>query len=220
MTIKLFLFDLDGTLIDTAPTLVAAANRVIAEAGGTPLPLEILRPLVSKGAPGLLGKGLGLAKEHPDFLHHRSQFLSYYGEDISTGTVPFPGILEMIDALRALSVSVGIVTNKPESLSLQLLKTLNIRNRFNIVLGFDSPSCAMKPNPASLLQALKLTGVPPEEALYAGDDERDVLAAHAAGMQVASVAWGYSDGNMLDWKADCHAQAPSDLVDWVKRLLT
>lgn len=219
MTIKLFLFDLDGTLIDTAPTLVAAANRVIAEAGGTPLPLEILRPLVSKGAPGLLGKGLGLTKEHPDFLHLRSRFLSYYGEDISTGTVPFTGVLEMIDALRALNVSVGIVTNKPESLSLQLLKALNIRNRFDIVLGFDSPGCAMKPNPASLLQALKLIGVSPEEALYAGDDERDVLAAHAAGIQVASVAWGYSDGNMLGWKADRHAQAPSDLVDWVKHLL-
>lgn len=218
MSIKLFLFDLDGTLIDTAPTLVAAANRVIVEAGSPALPMADLRPMVSKGAPGMLGRGLGITKEHPDFMALRAKFLAYYGENITEGTVVFPGILEMLDGLKALGIAVGVVTNKPEGLTFQLLDALGIRDRFSVVLGFDSQGCAMKPNPASLLRALEITGVSPEEALYAGDDERDVLAAHAAGMKVASVAWGYSDDNMRDWKAECHAAEPLALVDWVNAL--
>ncbi len=220
MPLKLFLFDLDGTLIDTAPTLVHAANRVLIDEGKTPLPLEVLRPFVSRGAPGMLGRGLGITTEHERFKALRADFLRYYAEDITTGTVLFDGISELLAGLRQAGIATGIVTNKPEALTRQLLKALEIESIFDVVLGFDSPHCTMKPSPDSLLEALRIMEVSATEAIYAGDDERDVLAAHTAQMRVASVAWGYSADDMKSWNADYHAQRPADLLAWAQRLQT
>lgn len=215
--LKLFLFDLDGTLLDTAPTLAAAANRVLADRGLEPLPVSELRPYVSKGAPGLLGRGLGITPEDKDFPSLRRDFLSYYAEDIITGTGLFDGVREMIDALHSRGIRTGIVTNKPEYLTLQLLDALDATPLFSVIMGSDSVGGAMKPNPQSLLTALERTGVRAQEALYAGDDRRDIEAAHRAGMPAASVAWGYSNEDMSTWSADFHARTPSDLVRWVDK---
>lgn len=212
---KLFLFDLDGTLIDTAPTLVRAVNRVLEEEHHSPLPFEVLRPYASQGAPGLFGRALGITKTHPDFPRLREAFFAHYASDIATGTTLFPGIEALLAALQKASIQLGVVTNKTESLTRLLLDKLALTDTFRVILGSDSVHCAMKPNPDSLLEALRLTDLPPELVRYAGDDARDILAAQRAHIPVAAITWGYAKDDPALWHADYLAHHPMDLYRWV-----
>lgn len=214
MACKLFLFDLDGTVVDTAPDLAEAANAVRTARGIAPLPIEDLRPFASRGAPGLLGKAMGVKKTDADFPALRDEFLANYALGMTVRSAMFEGVGEMLGGLRKAGIRIGIVTNKYEHLALKLVEGLGIAERFDIVLGSDSEGCAMKPAPDSLLRAAALLDVPVSEILYAGDDPRDIEAAHRAGMPAAACRWGYWSVSPDECGADIVATHPSELVDW------
>lgn len=214
MPAKLFLFDLDGTLIDTAPDLVHAANLVRTVRGLPALPFEEMRPLASRGAPGLIGHAFNITKTDERFPALRDEFLENYRQSMTALSRPFDGIIPMLDTLRAAGIKVGIVTNKYERLALALVHGLHLTSHFDIILGSDSYGCAMKPAPDSFFTAAKKLGISLSETLYAGDDPRDVDGAHAAGIPCAAVRWGYLPSNPDTWRAEFVADTPHQLVTW------
>ena len=214
MSCRLFLFDLDGTVADTAPDLVRAANLVRTVRGLDPLPDSILRPMASRGAPGLIGTCFGIQKTDPSFPALRDEFLRNYEAGMTVDSRPFPGILEMLAELRAAGIRTGIVTNKYTHLARKLAAGLDLSSRFDIILGSDADRCAMKPAPDSLLTAAEALGIAPADALYAGDDPRDVQAAHASGMPCAAVRWGYLASDPETWDADIVVSEPRELAVW------
>lgn len=214
MNVRLFLFDLDGTLVDTSPDLALAVNMVRTARGIAPLPEKELRPYASKGAPGLLGKAMNISRSDPAFPVLRAEFLDNYAAHMTDHSRPFEGVTAMLDALRCAGVRTGVVTNKVEHLALRLTSALGLDRKLNIVLGNDSEGCAMKPAPDSLITAARLLGVHTTQILYAGDDPRDVQAAHAAGMQCAACTWGYALTPPETWDADFIAHSPADLAAW------
>jgi 2-phosphoglycolate phosphatase len=214
MTAQLFLFDLDGTIVDSAPDLTAATNHALALKGRSPMSVEELRPFAGHGAAGLLGHAFGIKPDNPAYKELSDAFFDYYGSHIAIGSRPFDGIIPMLEALRAAGIKTGVVTNKYERLARKLLKAVGIRPLFDVILGSDSPNCAKKPAPDSLLEAARLTGVSPEQTVYAGDDLRDIQAAHAAGMKAAAVRWGFLSSEPETWQADTVVSDPSELVAW------
>ncbi len=218
MTIRLFLFDLDGTLVDTAPDLALAVNMVRTARSIPPLSEEDLRPYASKGAPGLLGKAMGIDRNDSEFPSLRKEFLDNYAAHMTDRSRPFDGIEAMLDALRTAGIRTGVVTNKVEHLAIRLTGDLGLGTKLDIVLGSDSPGCAMKPAPDSLLTAARQLDIPVTDILYAGDDPRDVAAAHAAGMPCAACAWGYALTPPETWNADFVAQTPADIFTWAMQL--
>lgn len=208
--IQCVLFDLDGTLVDTAPDLGGAANHIRASLGLPPLPLEQYRPSASAGARGLLKTALGITHEHPDFPRHREDFLNHYGENLSCHSGLFPGMAETLRALEKRGVSWGVVTNKPKRYTDPLLVQLKL-----------NPACAVsadevakgKPAPDSLFEACKRLNLEPKTCVYVGDDKRDIDAGRAAGMKTVAAAWGYEgDHPLATWGADVTAQTPSALL--------
>ena len=218
MRYQTFLFDLDGTLVDTAPDLAAAVNLVRTVRGLSPLPENELRPYASRGAPGLLGKAMNVNKTDTDFPELRAEFLANYQSAMTVHSCTFEGVLELLDTLRAHGIKTGVVTNKYAHLAQPLVEDLGLTDRLDIVLGSDSDGCAMKPAPDSLLTAAKQLNVAPETILYAGDDPRDIQAAHNAGILAASVRWGYGLTDPNTWGADFVAQTPLDLYRWLLQL--
>ncbi len=214
MTVKLFLFDLDGTLVDTAPDLVRATNLVRIVRGLPALPDEVLRPMASKGAPGLIGTAFSITPDHPSFAEFKDEFLSNYRSGLAVTSRPFAGIPEMLDALHAVGIRTGIFTNKYIELADALIDGLELRDKFDIILGSNSEGCAMKPAPDAFFEAARRLSINTNEMLYAGDDPRDVLAAHAAGLPCAGVRWGYLDSDPDTWHADFVANSPLELVSW------
>jgi phosphoglycolate phosphatase len=204
------LFDLDGTLADTAADLVRALNRVRAARGMEALPLAELRPYASAGARGLIVAGLRIVPEQPEFKPVREEFLAYYAEAICVDTQLFAGIDALLEAIDARGLRWGIVTNKSTVLTRQLLAEMKIAERpACVVCGDSTPH--LKPHPASLQLAARELQLDPAECIYVGDDLRDILAAHAAGMQSVAAAWGYGDG-LENWNADRIIAQPQDLV--------
>ncbi|HEX5613199.1 MAG TPA: HAD-IA family hydrolase [Burkholderiales bacterium] len=210
MASKAVLFDLDGTFADTAADLVRALNRLRADRGLPDLPLAELRQFASAGARGLIVAGLQMLPDHPDYTATREQFLKHYAAAICVDTQLFPGIEELLAAIEARGLRWGIVTNKSTTLTRQLLEAMRLAERpACIVCGDTTPY--LKPDPASLFHAAKVLGVPPEECVYVGDDLRDMLAAHAAGMYSVAAAWGYGEA-LESWNADRIILHPTDLI--------
>jgi phosphoglycolate phosphatase len=206
------LFDLDGTLADTAPDLARALNSVRAVDGLPALPPSSLRPVASMGARGLLGTGFGITLDDPRFIELRDRFLDFYQRDICVETALFPGIEEVLLEIERQSIPWGIVTNKAERFTGPLVEALNLHRRAACVVSGDTTPRS-KPAPDSLLYASKTLGVPPADCLYVGDDERDVLAARAAGMKVIAAEYGYlSGGNPHAWGADAVIREPLELL--------
>jgi len=204
------LFDFDGTLADTAADLSRALNRLRTARGLPELPLEALRPHASSGARGLIGAGLGILPDHPEFKLLRDTFLEHYAAEICVDTRLFPGMPELLAALEARSLRWGIVTNKSTRLTRMVVKALGLEARAAcVVCGDTTPH--LKPNPASLLHAAKELALAPQACIYLGDDLRDVQAARAAGMPVYAVGWGYG-ANLQAWQADAVIEKPMDLV--------
>lgn len=207
------LFDLDGTLADTAADLSRALNRLRAARGLADLPLAQLRPHASSGARGLIGAGLGIAPEHPEFPPLREAFLQHYESAICIDTRLFPGMLELLSALEARRLRWGIVTNKSTRLTQLVVRELGLDARAAcVVCGDTTPH--LKPHPASLLHAAKELSLAPHECIYLGDDLRDIQAARSAGMRCAAVGWGYGEG-LPAWNADAVLSQPMDLIEWV-----
>jgi phosphoglycolate phosphatase len=213
----LALFDLDGTLVDTALDLGGAANRVRADLGLPPLPDEPYRPVASAGARGLLRVALGLTPEHADFAAHREAFLRYYRAHLTERSKPFAGIPELLSSLERSGRRWGVVTNKPSFLTDPLMQELGLDSRAACMVSADQAG-KPKPAPDSLELALKLTGVAPEHAIYVGDDKRDIDAAKAAGLRSIAAGWGYisPDVPITDWGADAIAVTVSDLTDLLR----
>lgn len=210
MASKAVLLDFDGTLADTAADLTRALNRLRSARGLADLPLEELRPHASSGARGLIGAGLGILPEHPEFKQLREDFLRHYEAEICVDTRLFPGMAELLAGIEARGLRWGIVTNKSTRLTRLLVKTLGLDARAAcVVCGDTTPH--LKPHPASLLHAAKELSLAPQDCVYLGDDLRDVQAARAAGMRSVAVEWGYGEG-LAAWHADALIATPTHLL--------
>lgn len=216
VTVKAMLFDLDGTLVDTAPDLGAAANRVRESLQLEPLPLETYRPVASAGARGLLRTALGITPEHPDFPRHRDAFLDYYRGNLSRHSRLFAGMDEVLQAMERRGIHWGVVTNKPAWLTRPLLEELDLARRASCSVSADEVARA-KPAPDSLFKACELLQLNAAECIYVGDDLRDIDAGRAAGMPTIAADWGYlGEGGPIEaWQADAIARRPQDLHRWL-----
>jgi phosphoglycolate phosphatase len=206
------LFDLDGTLADTAPDLAQAVNRMVAEQGGEPLPLERLRPFASAGARGLLLAAFGIKPDDPDYAALRETFLEYYAESTCRHTRLFPGIADLLGELRTRGVPWGIVTNKATRFTERIVAGLKLEPDC-VACGDTTPY--LKPHPASLLHAAGQLSIAPADCLYLGDDLRDMKAAQAAGARPIAVEWGYhhpDHGGPGTWNAAAVISHPMDVV--------
>jgi N-acetyl-D-muramate 6-phosphate phosphatase len=212
------LFDLDGTLADTAGDLAGALNRVRAEHGQPPLPVDALRPHASAGARGLLGAGMGLKPEDPGYAAARDAFLAHYAAGLTETTRLFDGIDRMLAAIESRGLAWGIVTNKAERYTGPVVVALGLAHRAGtIVCGDTTPH--PKPHPAPLLHAASALRLPPSRCVYVGDDRRDVDAGNGAGMATLVASWGYlGNGDPPSaWPARGWLEAPDDLVGWLPR---
>lgn len=213
---RAILFDLDGTIVDTAPDLAAALNRVRADHGLPALPFDVLRPHASAGARGLIGAGFGRAPDHPDFPELRDAFLAHYESALCVDTVVFDEVLDVIEAIVARGLKWGIVTNKAARFTIPLLAALAMPHAPDVVICGDTTPQA-KPHPEPLLEAARRLGVPPAQCLYVGDAERDVIAGAAAGMQTVVARYGYIEPTHRpeEWKAHGHIGHISELIAWL-----
>jgi 2-phosphoglycolate phosphatase len=206
------LFDLDGTLVDTAPDLCAAANAMRARAGLPPLALEELRPAVSRGSRAMLAIALPAldATQREAWVE---PFLASYASAIAVHSRMFDGIAAVLDAIERDGACWGIVTNKPEGLARALVAALDLSTRCAVLVGGDTLP-VRKPDPQPLWLACDAIGVAAAGAVYVGDDARDIEAARAAGMRSVCAAWGYRDpGERIEaWGADFIVPAPASLL--------
>ncbi|EEE11507.1 phosphoglycolate phosphatase, bacterial [Burkholderia multivorans ATCC BAA-247] len=211
------LFDLDGTLADTAPDLAAAVNKMQRVRGLPETPLDALRRLASAGARGLLGGAFGITPETPGYDAMRDEFLANYAADICVQTTLFPGIAEVLDELEARGVRWGIVTNKAMRLTAPLVELLGLASRAACVVGGDTTPHS-KPHPAPLLHAAGLLALAPDRIVYVGDDLRDIQAGYAAGMATVAAAYGYcGDGAAPgDWRAQHLVGTTGELRDLLR----
>ena len=207
------LFDLDGTLIDSAPDLAGAANEMRAARGLPMLPFEHFRPMVGTGARGMLGRCLGVAPGDADFDALRDEFLSRYEARMTRETRVFEAMQPVLDALQARDVPWGIVTNKATRFSEPLVTALGLHRRAaTLVSGDTTPHT--KPHPAPLLEAARRMDAVAADCIYVGDDLRDIEAGRAAGMATVAAAWGYlGEGEHIEaWGADHIIQTPAELL--------
>ena len=211
------LFDLDGTLIDSAPDLAGAANRLRADHGLAPLPLETLRPMVGSGARGMVGVAFGVAPGDERFEALRDAFLAHYDVCLLERTRPFDGVWDMLSTLEADGIAWGIVTNKATRFTLPIVTGLGLAQRAGVVVCGDTTPHS-KPHPEPLLHAARALGLAPEHVAYVGDDLRDAQAARAAGMPMLAATWGYLGlGEPVhEWGADALMDKPSQLLDWLR----
>ncbi len=211
---RALLLDLDGTLADTAPDLAAALNRLRAEEGLPPLPLERVRPAVSHGTGALLRLGFGAPGESDPGLRRR--LLAHYRAGIARATRLFAGMEGLLAGLEARGRPWGIVTNKPEALARPLVAALGLAGRAGCLLGGDSLP-VRKPHPGPLLEAARRLGVPPAACLYLGDARRDVEAARAAGMGALVALYGYlaPGEDPAAWGAAGLVRHPAEVLDWM-----
>jgi 2-phosphoglycolate phosphatase len=211
------LFDLDGTLIDSAPDLAAAANALRAARGLEPMPYERLRPMVGSGARGMVGVAMGRAPGDTEYDALREEFLARYEAGLLQHTQVFATMRPVIDALDAARLPWGIVTNKIHRYADPVIAGLGLTHRAAVVIAGDSTPHS-KPHPAPLLEAARRLGLAPAACVYVGDDLRDVQAGRAAGMATVAAAWGYlGQGEAIGhWSADKCVETPAQLLDWLQ----
>lgn len=215
-SIRAVLFDLDGTLLDTAPDMAGALNALRRERSLAALPFGSIRGAVSHGAAQVVRAGFPDADPETQLLLQRL-FLEIYRGALSRETRLFPGMDEVLTALADHGIKSGIVTNKAAWLTDPLLVELQLRDRFACVVSGDTLA-ERKPHPLPLLHAAAQAGVRPHECIYVGDAERDVQAAHAAAMPALVANYGYlrDDEDSAAWGADGYLNAPLELLDWLK----
>ena len=207
------LFDLDGTVIDSAPDLAGAANEMRKARGLADIPYERLRAMVGAGARGLVGEAFGVGPGDDGFEALRLEFLDRYEQRMTKHTRVFEQVVPLLHALEEKGVPWGIVTNKPARYAEPLVRALGLLERMAVLIGGDTTPHA-KPHPAPLLEAARRLQVDPTHCLYVGDDLRDVQAGHAAGMRTVAVTWGYLGvgAPVQEWGADHTIDRAADVL--------
>lgn len=211
--IKTILFDLDGTLVDTAPDLALALNMQRERHGLPILPQDTIRPYASHGTRGLLGIGFGLVPEDAEFVAMRDEYLDLYDQVFTRAPSLFEGFSEVLEVLESAGLQWGVVTNKPRRFTGRLMQALALDGRAAcVVSGDDAPR--PKPYPDTLLLACELALSAPAACLYVGDAERDIVAGHAAGMRTVIARYGYLDAHDQPetWGAELMIDTPLDLL--------
>ncbi|MFP5504705.1 MAG: HAD-IA family hydrolase [Gammaproteobacteria bacterium] len=216
MRIRTVLFDLDGTLLDTAPDLAFALNETLREFGKPTLPYDTIRPVVSHGGVALIRLGFGLGPEDDGYQARREYLLDTYRRNIARETRPFAGMDAVLETLERRGLNWGVVTNKPAWLTEPLLQELGLYGRAAAVVSGDTLN-ERKPHPAPMLLACERAGSQARECLYVGDAQRDIEAGHNAGMATLVALFGYiGDGDdPHDWGADALIETPEAILEWL-----
>ncbi len=211
--VQAVLFDLDGTLVDSAPDLGAAVDKMRVDRGLASLPLAHYRPMAGAGARGMIGVAFGLTPEHPDFAVLREEFFANYAQCLTRNTYAFAGVHELIADLVALDLPWGVVTNKSARFTDPLTRAMPLFASARTVISGDTTPHA-KPHPEPLLEAARRLAMEPGRCLYVGDDERDIVAGLAAGMGTVVATYGYL-GQQTDpsqWGAHASINFPGALL--------
>jgi phosphoglycolate phosphatase len=216
LPVRAVLFDLDGTLADTAADLAAALNRIRVERKLAPMAVIELRPHASDGTRGMLGAGLGIGRDHPEFATLKDAFLDYYAAGLCERSRLFPGAEGMLSEIERRGLRWGIVTNKAARFTLPLLEGLKLAQRAATIVCGDT-TAQSKPHPAPLLHAAAALDLDTSACVYVGDAERDVLAARAARMTVLVARYGYiaRETQPESWAPDGLIDALPELLDWL-----
>ncbi len=211
------LFDLDGTLIDSAPDLGAAADKMRTDRGLESLPLALYRPMAGAGARGMIAIAFGLTPDDARFADLKEEFFRNYESRMTENTSVFDGVAELIAQISQAGLKWGVVTNKSARFTVPLTKAMPLFNTAQTIVSGDTTPHA-KPHPAPLLEAARQLDLAPERCIYVGDDERDIIAGRAAGMPTVAAAYGYL-GKTADtdgWKADATIATPSALLNLLR----
>lgn len=213
------LFDLDGTILHTAPDLAGAVNDMRLERGLAALPIDALAPLCSFGGRGMLAKGLGLYPEDAEYPAAYEAFIEAYRQRMTRDTYPYDGIRELMQALRDDGTAWGVVTNKAEHLAVPLMQAMAFDPAPGCVIGGDTAGVA-KPDPAPVLLACERIGLAPATCIYVGDSDRDIAAGQAAGMPTIGIAYGYvpEGEDAHHWPADIVVDSVAELGPAITRL--
>lgn len=211
--IRAVLFDLDGTLIDSAPDLGAAADKMRADRGLPSLPPARYRPMAGAGARGMLAEAFGMGPDHPDFAVMREEFFVNYETRMTEQTTIFEGVPELVRQILERNMTWGVVTNKAARFTEPLTQAIPLFATASAVVSGDTTPHA-KPHPAPLLEAAARLCVPPEQCIYVGDDERDIVAGLAAGMGTVAAIYGYlgAKTDHAEWGAHAAIKSPSELL--------
>lgn len=208
------LFDLDGTLIDSAPDLGAAADKMRTDRGMPSLPLQDYRPMAGAGARGMLSIAFGMKPDDPAFEAMREEFFVNYETRMTELTYIFDGVPELISRISGAGLAWGVVTNKSSRFTLPLTRAMPLFGTAGAIVSGDTMPHA-KPHPAPLFEAARQLGLAPERCIYVGDDERDIIAGRAAGMPTVAAAYGYLGATAATdhWKADATIVSPLALLN-------
>ena len=211
--IRAVLFDLDGTLVDSAPDLAGAADAMRVKRGLPSIDYAKYRPLCGSGARGMLQVAFGIGPDHADYEALREEFFANYQACMLDNTYAFEGVPNLIAALQAQGLQWGVVTNKSERYALPLTAAMPLFGSAGAIVGGDTTPFS-KPHPEPLLEAARRLGVAPELCLYVGDDERDIVAGKAAGMGTVAATYGYlgSASDVGAWQADAQINSPAELL--------
>jgi phosphoglycolate phosphatase len=214
--IQAVLFDLDGTLIDSAPDLGAAVDKMRVDRGMTSLPLAHYRHMAGAGARGMIALAFGYTPDHPDYEAMKEEFFRNYESCMTERTFAFEGVAQMIAALVAAKLPWGVVTNKSKRFAEPLTQAMPLFKSSAVLICGDTTPHA-KPHPEPLLEAARRLGLDPSACIYVGDDERDIVAGHAAHMKTVAATYGYlgAQGDVEKWQADAQIQSPSELASLI-----
>jgi len=214
--IKAVLFDLDGTLIDSAPDLGAAADQMRVARGLPSLPLAQYRPMAGAGARGMLGVAFGITPDTPDYDVLREEFFRNYELRMTQTTYAFDGIAQLLVDIEARGLAWGIVTNKSARFTDPLTRAMPLLKSARAVVSGDTTPHS-KPHPEPLFEAARRLALPPEACIYVGDDERDIVAGRAAGMKTVAALYGYLGAvdATEHWGADAAIKYPHELLQWL-----
>lgn len=210
------LFDLDGTLVDTAPDLAFALNTLLGQEGFDSLTYDAIRSVASNGSPSLLFLAFGIYPNDQQYPSLQQRFIKLYQDNITRQSGLFNGMEEVLTALETAKIPWGIVTNKPAFLTEPLLKQLNLTHRAACIVSADTTPFS-KPHPAPMLHACEIIQIKPEQCLYIGDAARDIEAGKNANMQTIAALYGYigHNDNPDHWQADISINHPRDILQWL-----
>ena len=215
------MFDLDGTLIDTAPEFIEIGHKLRAQAGLAPIPSDVVRHSVSQGAVGMVQSALDIGVDDPKFEYWRRRFLALYEENLGQKSAPYPGLLSLVKALGKAGISWGVVTNKLERFAKPLMDKMGFVPIAGTIVTPDHVAHA-KPHPEAVNLACHKVGCEPCETLFVGDHLRDIEAGRAAGCRTIAAAYGYlTEGESAHaWQADAVVNSSEELAELIERTLS